>query len=78
MLTEAQKQAVREICQKRRIGMVNFLPNGRVEFTAFQPIRDLVAETFPAFRIVDHGKSTWQSRPDEMKDGYWVLAELEN
>jgi hypothetical protein len=78
MLTEAQQTSVREICQKQKVGMVNFLPDGRAHFQAFHPIKELVEKTFPAFRIVDHGITSWESRPDEMKQGFWVIAELDN
>lgn len=78
MLTEDQQRKIRLLCQRQRIGMVEFLPNGRIQFSAFRPIRDIVEATFPAMRIVDDGVSSWQSRPDEMKRGYWVIVEMEN
>lgn len=68
-LSEAHRQAIRELCQKHKIGMVDFYPDGKIVFTAFNPLKEKVEEVFPPLTIRDYGSTFVGS-----KKGYWLVA----
>jgi len=74
MLSEAQRNQVRELCKKKKCGMIEFLPDGSIRFSGMTPLETSVQRTFPYFRVIDSGSSVWEDRIDDMKQGYWVTV----
>lgn len=68
-LSEAHKQAIRELCQRHKVGMVDFYPDGKIVFTGFKPLKEAVESVFPPLVIIDYGTTFVGS-----KKGYWLVA----
>lgn len=67
LLSDSDKQIVRSICRRMRLGLLEFHDNGSCTIHSREPILNRLKLAFPLFELDSHGEF-----PIELENNYWV------